>query len=357
MAGFYSCKKKDVVAPETAMTVDVALPEVDSVMVRKTYPGYITAKYEVNLVARVDGNLIAHPYTPGERVKKGAVLFRIDETTYRNQVSQAMASLETARASYDYYAKQYAAMTKALESDAVSQMEVLQAKSNMDEAQAQIKSYEAALNTARTTLGYCTVRAPFDGRVTVSAVDPGNFLAGAAQPVTLATIYDDEFVYANVEVDNDTYMKMMSHAGQDLDLQKVPVVFNEQLLHEYTGDLTYMAPDVDRATGTIKLRAKIENPYGELKSGMFVSLDLPLQHLDNAVLIEDAAIGTDQLGKYIYVVNDSDQIIYTPIEAGEIINQTKRVVTKGLKPGERYVTKALLKVRNGEKVNPVLTGR
>lgn len=352
-AGSFSCKKKEAAAPEGPMTVNVAVPEVDSVMLRKSFPGYITANNEVNLVARVDGVLIARPYKPGELVKKGTVLFRIDDTTYRNDVEQAQASLDNARASYEYSSKQYEAMRIALESDAVSQMEVLQAKSSMDEAAAQIRNYEAALETARTTLGYCTVRAPFDGRVSLSKYDPGNYLAGAASPVVLANIYDDATVYANIEIDNDTYMDIVNNAAENLDLSKIPVSFNEELPHAYTANLTYMAPDIDKTTGTMLLQATIDNPYGELKSGMFVTVDIPFAHLDKAILIEDAAIGTDQLGKYIYVVNDSNQIVYTPVEVGQVVNSTKRVITKGIEPGTRYVTKALLKVRDGEKVNPV----
>lgn len=350
----FSCKKKDATPHEEPLTIDVAVPEVDSVMVRKTFPGFLTAHDEVKLVARVDGVLLARPYEPGEKVSKGKVLFQIEPATYKNEVEQAKASLENARASYEYSSKQYEAMRKALESDAVSQMEVLQAKSNMEEDAAQIKNYEAALQTAIKTLGYCTVTAPFDGRVTVSAYDPGNYLAGAASPVTLATIYNDETMYANIEIDNDTYMEMVKNAGENLDLTRIPVVFNEELPHSYTADLTYMAPDIDRSTGTMLLRALIGNPYSELKSGMFVSVELPVAHLDRAVLIEDAAIGTDQLGKYIYVVNDSNQVIYTPVEVGEVIDGTKRIINKGIEPGTKYVTRALLKVRDGEKVNPVM---
>ena len=86
---------------------------------------------------------------------------------------------------------------------------------------------------------------------------------------------------------------------------------------------------------------------------MYVTLGLPYANLDEALLIEDAAIGTDQLGKYVYVVNDSDQIVYTPIVAGELVGDKKRIVTKGLSRDSRYVTKALLKVRDGEKVRPI----
>lgn len=349
-----SCHKKDAMQAEGPMTVNVAYPEVDSVMMRKKVPGYLTAHNEVALVARVDGTLLAHPYTPGEKVKKGTVLFRIDDTNYRNSVEQARASLDNAKASHDYSSRQYAAMKKALESDAVSEMEVLQAKSNMEEAAAQIRNYEAALETALKTLSYCTVSAPFDGRVSLWKYDTGNYLAGAASPVVLAEIYEDATVYANIEIDNETYLDIVKNGGQNLELTKIPVTFDEELPHEYTADLTYMAPDVDKSTGTMLVRAIIENPYGELKSGMFLTCMLPYEHFDRAILIDDAAIGTDQLGKYVYVVNDSNQVIYTPIQVSEVVNNTKRVVTKGLEPGMRYVTKALLKVRDGEKVNPVM---
>lgn len=352
----YSCKKKEATAPEEPMTVDVARAEVDSVMLRKSFPGYLSANKEAQLVARIDGVLLSQHYKPGEPVRKGTVLFTIDGTTYRNQVEQARASLENARASHEYYSKQYAAMQLALQSDAVSEMEVLEAKSNLEGAAAQIRNYEAALETATTTLGYCTVRAPFDGRVTVSNFDPGNYLSGAASPVTLATIYDDSTVYAYIQVDNDTYADIVRNASEGLDLGAIPLSFNEELPHTYTASLDYMAPDVDQTTGTLTLRGVVNNPYGELRSGMFVSMDMPYAHLDRAVLIEDAAIGTDQLGKYVYVVNDSNQVVYTPIVVGEVVGGTKRVITSGLEPGTRYVTKALLKVRTGEKVNPVIPG-
>lgn len=350
----FACRKKEMAPEEGLMKVTVAYPEVDSVMVRKSFPGYLTARNEVELVARVDGILLSHPYEPGSPVRKGALLFNIDPTTYVNEVQQAQASLDNAKASYDFYSKQYAALQKALESDAVDQMTVLQSKSNMEQAASQIRNYEAALSTARTTLGYCTITAPFDGKVTIPNYDPGEFLAGAASPVTLATIYDDATVYANIEVDNATYMEMINNKSENLDLSEIPVVFNEPLPHEYTANLTYMAPDMDRSTGTLRLRGVIRNPYGELKSGMFATVALPLAHLDRAVLIEDAAIGTDQLGKYIYVVNDSNQVVYTPVQVGEVIDGTKRVITKGIEPGTKYVTKALLKVRDGEKVDPVM---
>lgn len=356
---FTSChKKSESDGRDAAMTVDVAVPEIDSVVLHKTYPGYLSASQKVQLVARVDGYLTSHPFQGGDFVKKGKVLFTIEDKNYRDAVAKAEAALADARSSYSYASSQYQAMEEALRSDAVSQMEVLQAKNSKEEAAAAIKSAEAALRTARTSLSYCTVTAPFDGHISSTNYDNGAFLAGAGSPVVLAAIYDDAKMNANFSIEDSRYLELIKNFKDsvgDIDYSKMPVSFSEVLPHSYTGDLSYMAPRIDTSTGTMVLQASIENPYNELKDGMYATVSLPYAFKPDAILIKDASIGTDQLGKYIYVVNDSNKIIYTPIEVGETVNDTLRIVTKGIKPGEKYVTKALLKVRDGQTVAPRMT--
>lgn len=123
--------------------------------------------------------------------------------------------------------------------------------------------------------------------------------------------------------------------------------------HNYTGNLFYVAPDVDSSTGTLVLKASVDNPYGELKAGMYTTITLPYKKVDDAILVKDASIGTDQAGKYLYVVNDSSRVVYTPIKVGDLVNDSMRLVTSGLTPHSRYVTQALLKVRDGMKVKTV----
>lgn len=343
---------------ERAMTVDVAMPLVDSVVLHKTYPGYLAANQAVQLVARVDGYLMSHPFEGGSFVKKGTVLFTIEDKSYRDAVAKAEAELADAKSTYQYASSQYEAMKEAYESDAVSQMEVLQAKNSMETAAADIKSAEASLRTARTTLGYCTVTAPCDGHVTCGAFDLGTYLAGSGSPVTLGTIYDDAVMVAVFSIEDSRYFDLVKNfkdSAEDVDYEKMPIEFSEELPHKYTGDLSYMAPSIDKSTGTMLLKARIENPYNELKAGMYATVSLPYGFEPNAILIKDASIGTDQLGKYIYTVNDSNKVVYTPIEVGETVNDTLRIVTKGITADTKYVTKALLKVRDGQTVDPRMT--
>lgn len=336
--------------------IDVTEAVVDSVTLHKTYPGYLGAQQAVDIIARVNGYITGKYFDDGTWVKKGTLLYTIEPNQYADAVNQAKAALATAEASYSYAANQYKAMKKALESDAVSQMDVLQAKATMDESQASIQNARAALATATTRLGYCSVRAPFDGRVASSNVIEGNYVAGEGSPVVLTKLINDQTFNVNFSVEDAQYLLMVDNAAhKKVDLTKVPVEFSDTLPHRYFGSLNYTAPDIDTSTGTMSLRLHLDNEWGELKSGMYCVVHLPYAVENEAILVEDAAIGTDQLGKYLYTVNDSNQVRYTSIETGELVNDTMRIVNKGITPGTRYVTKALLKVRDGMKINPVIT--
>ncbi|MCC8036875.1 MAG: efflux RND transporter periplasmic adaptor subunit [Bacteroidales bacterium] len=354
-----SCKSHKKETGEETPTVDVALPLVDSVTLHKEYPGTLAAHEMVDLVARVDGYLRSQNYQAGQSVSAGQVLFTIEDSKYRDAVVQAQAELATAKSAYSYASDHYAAVKKALESDAVSQMEVTQAESNMNQSAASIRNAQAALQSAQTSLGYCVVRAPFAGKVTKSPYSPGAYLAGAAAPVTLATIYDDDYLFAYFAIDDGMYLQMVNAKGGRADkvsYDSIRVTFSEELPHKYYGNLNYMAPEIDSSTGTMKLRVRLDNPYGELKDGMYAKIALPYAVDPKAILVKDASISTDQLGKYLYIVNDSNMVVYTPIEVGELVNDSLRIVTKGITPKDRYVTKALLKVRNGMEVKPRLNG-
>lgn len=352
-----SCGHRTSKSEAGVETVDVALPVVDTVTLSTVYPGYLTAIGSVNVVAKVNGQILSKNFESGSNVKAGQVLFTIDPSTYRDQVSQAQASLATAQSTRDYAKAHYDAVKKALESDAVSKMEVVQAESAYHQAEASIKNASAELENARRLLGYCTVTAPISGMVADNTLSVGNYVSGQGSPVVLTTIYDNTTVSANFAIEDDRYHDILnSMAKQDsLNFKRVPVTFEEPLPHTYTGEISYMAPALNNSTGTMKIKCRIKNPYNELRQGMYVKVDLPYDKLPDAVLVRDAALGSDQLGKYLYVVNDSDRVVYTPVTVGPLYHDSLRVITKGITPKDRYVTKALLKVRDGMKVNPRMT--
>ena len=352
------CKeKKDAGAMKgmPTLAISVAKPIVKDITLTKDYPGYLTTEKTVNLVARVNGTLQSVSYAPGGRVKKGQLLFVIEPTLYNDKVAQAEAELKTAQAQLEYARNNYSRMKEAVKSDAVSQIQVLQSESSVTEGVAAVSNAEAALSTARTNLGYCYVRAPFDGTISKSTVDIGSYVGGSLQPVTLATIYKDDQMYAYFNVADNQWLEMsMNNQQPTKDLpKKIMVQLGKEGTESYPATLDYLSPNVDLNTGTLMVRANFDNPQGALKSGLYVSITLPYGEADHAILVKEASIGTDQLGKFLYAVNDSDIVHYRHIEIGQLINDTLRQVLGGLSPQERYVTEALMKVRDGMKIKPI----
>lgn len=352
-----SCKKSDKkYSEDTTPTVSVATPIVDSIVLHKTYPGLLGACDNAVVVGRVNGTILTKNYDNGSYVSKGQVLFTIESTKYRDAVQQAQAALATAKSQLDYAKRNYEALSEALKSDAVSQIEVIQAKATMEQAEASVKNAEAALSQANLNLSYCTVRAPIAGYITSNTLNPGNYINGEGSPVNLCTIYENSYLMATFTVEDAQYEQMVGqNGGMSHSLYRnMPLKFSQPLPHSYTADLSYEAPNINSSTGTLELKGKIKNIDNELKDGMYVTVELPYGVNPKAILIKDASIGTDQLGKYVYVVNDSDKVVYTPIKIGELYQDSLRVVDEGLKPGDRYVTEALLTVRNGMTVKPDL---
>lgn len=351
-----SCGKKDKTTSDSVPEIAVEEAFTDSIVLHKDYPGYLDASSKADVVGEVSGRLLTKNYTPGSYVSKGQVLFTIESTKYRDAAEQARASLSSARSQRDYYAQQTSAMQKAFAQEAVSKMELLQAQSSLRQAEASIQNASAALEDAETMLAKCTVRAPISGYISESTISVGNYVNGEAAPQTLASIYDNSVFDAKFSIENAQYESLL---GSDQGSSKVlyramPLKFQNALPHDYTADLSYEAPSVNRSTGSLQLTGKVRNVNNELKDGMYVVVSLPYGTNPQAVLVKDASLSTDQLGKYLYVVNDSNRVVYTPVTVGPLYHDSLRVIEKGIKPGDKYVSEALLTVRNGMTVRPTL---
>lgn len=355
---FISCKKEKQPNIIQVPSIQVTSPIVRDITLTKQYPGFLSSDKTVNLVARVNGYLQTSFLKAGAFVKKGTLIFIIEPEIYKNNVIQAEASLKTSQAQLEYARNNYIRIVEAAKSGAVSQIQVLQAKSTAEEMEAAVRNAEAALKTAQTNLDYCYIRAPYDGRITESNYDVGNYINGAVQPVTLATLYKDDIMYANFDIEDSQFLQMQLTAQSDsnhINKNKTPVTIQigKNGREIYTGTMDYLAPNIDLSTGTLKVRANVKNSDGTLKSGLYVTITLPYNEQTNAILVRDASIGTDQLGKFLYVVNDSNIVKHRRIEIGQLINDTLRQVIKGIQPNEQYVTTALLKVKEGMNIKPI----
>ena len=335
--------------------VSVAKPYVMPIVLHKDYPGYLQASNIINVVGRVSGYVIKQNFSSGQYVNAGDVLYIIDPSIYENELNQAKANLLSAEASLDYYENNYDRMLEASKSDAISQIDLIQAETNVRTAKANVESAKAAAKTAEKTLSYCYIKAPISGNVSTSGASEGEYVDGSASPVLLTTIYNNDpmFAYFNIEDNQYLTMRITSKEWNEALPKKVYINMQEDMFPEIEATPNYISPYVNLKTGTLMLRAVFDNQDSDLKSGMYWTVSLPYGEDDTAILIPDASTGTDQLGRYIYVVDDNNTVSYRHIETGEIINDSLIQVTSGLMPGELFVTKALLKVRAGMKVEPI----
>lgn len=361
---FVGCSSKDNKEEAEISSIEVALPEeMDSVVIYSSYPSTLQSRSQADVVAKVNGQLLKKHFENGQYVTKGQILFSIEPTLYQSSVNEAKAQLNSALGQLEYAKKHLTALEQAYDANAVSEMDVIQARSSRSQAEASVNQARASLTTAMTRLGYCSVTAPVSGRITTSTLDVGAYVNGEASPVTLATIYDEKDLEAQFSITDYEYAAISTHGDgfRNPVYRSIPIYITssdspDDNTPSVKADLSYEAPSVDATSGNITLKARILDKSENLRPGMYGLVMLPTGVTDHALLVKDASISTDQRGKYLYVVNDSNKVVYTPIEVGELYNDTLRLVKKGLKSKDRYVTRAMISVRNGETVKPVLTG-
>ena len=351
------CGKKESSSPMETLPVEVAKPWVENVTLTRDYPGYLKGETSVDIVGRVNGTLLSKLYPSGTRVKKGQTLFVVDPTLYQNAVKQAKANLKMAKANLNYAKNNYERMKEAIKSDAVSRIQLVQADTNVQSCEAEVSNAEAELKTAQVNLNYCYIKSPIDGIADLAEYADGAYISGEGNPVKLTTVYKYDKMYAYFDISDNQYLTFELLRNPDT---KIPEADHEVTLRvgadgakTWQGKLNYLSPNFSLSTGTMRLRAELDNPDGVLKPGLYVSVTLPYAIAEKAILVDNASIGTDQLGKYLYVVNDNNEVNVRHIEVGQLVDDNRRIVTSGLSPDERYVTKALMKVRQGMKIMPV----
>ena len=351
------CGKKESSSPMETLPVEVAKPWVENVTLTRDYPGYLKGETSVDIVGRVNGTLLSKLYPSGTRVKKGQTLFVVDPTLYQNAVKQAKANLKMAKANLNYAKNNYERMKEAIKTDAVSRIQLVQADTNVQSCEAEVSNAEAELKTAQVNLNYCYIKSPIDGIADLAEYADGAYISGEGNPVKLTTVYKYDKMYAYFDISDNQYLTFELLRNPDT---KIPEADHEVTLRvgadgakTWQGKLNYLSPNFSLSTGTMRLRAELDNPDGVLKPGLYVSVTLPYAIAEKAILVDNASIGTDQLGKYLYVVNDNNEVNVRHIEVGQLVDDNRRIVTSGLSPDERYVTKALMKVRQGMKIEPV----
>ncbi len=350
------CKKRGTGMQEfPPPEISVHSPVRQDVVYSYEYPAYIEAEQTVELVARVTGFLEEIVFTPGQVVKAGQTLFVIEPRPYIDQVNAAKAQIKSAQAQLAYTQAAYEKMKDAREGNAVSEIDYIRSESDYHTAMAGLQDAQAQLNTARTNLTYCYIKAPFDGRVSRNLVDRANYVGSPLQPTHLATIFKDRQMYIYFNMAYTEYQNLPaldSTVGRDTLAGRVWISDVNRPEKKWSGKIDYSSPDVDLQTGTVNLRAIVQNPEHELLSGMYVKINVPYKKVKDALLIPESSIGTNQSGRFVYIVTPGDSVQFRSVKVGVLTSGGMRHIIGGIAENERYVVEALVNVHPKMKVKP-----
>lgn len=341
---------------ETAPGVGSAQPPgvpVAEVIVRPVTPfaeftGSLTAVKQVELRPRVAGYIQQVSVPEGTFVEKGKPLFHIDPRPFQAARDAAAARLREAEAASALAQADHARAEQLFAQKIVARNRLDSATAALNAGKAQVDAARAALDAAQLDLSFTRVTSPISGRVGQVLVTEGNYVASGVTPLTTIVSINPLHVY--FDVDERTYLRSLAAGRTDSSTSaKVTVALVTDKDYTREGRLDFLSNAADRGTGTVRVRAVIDNPDGQLTPGLFAKVRLEAGASKDRVLVADQSISTDQGHRYVLVVGKGNTTEYRPVEVGPVVDGL-RVIEQGLQPGDRIVVKGL--VRPGMKVSP-----
>ncbi len=361
--GFFAFSGQDAAATSdpapapTAMPVSVALVEQRETSSWDEFSGRLEAVERVDIRSRVAGAVLAAHFREGALVKRGDLLVTIDPAPYAAEVERQQAAVTAAEARVTLSKIQLDRGRQLVETRTVSVSELDQRTNAFNEAQANLQAAKAALRAAQLNLDYTEVRAPVSGRVGKLEITAGNLVAAGPGAPVLTTLVSVDPIYVSFSADEQVVARALASvpvAANGLpEVDRIPVEISTVMREnaKTPGSLQFVDNHVEPGSGTVRMRAVFSNPDGRLMAGQFARVRLGQAKSEPAIAVSERAIGTDQDKKFVMVVDGDNKAAYREIRIGRE-SDGLRVITDGLKPGERIVVNGLQRVRPGALLDP-----
>ncbi len=362
LGGVTGCErpKTPPVTPE-ATSVVIARPTLREVTDYEEFTGHTDAILSVQVRARVSGYLLKRDFQEGAEVHQGDLLYEIDDRPYKAALDSAESAVALGEAHKARLTADFKRASNLFQRGAIGKQEFDLINGNYAESDALLGVARASLDIARLNMSFTKVRAPMDGQISRTLVDPGNLIQ---QDTTLLTdIVAPDKLYVYFDLNEESMQRVQgliaqgrveSGPGKEV---SVLVGLSDDEEFPYTGKVNFSENKLDAATGTLRVRGEIDNPRPwVLSPGLFVRVRLPIGQPHPAVLVSDAAVGSDQGRRFVYVVDQDDAVVYRPVDVGPVYGPL-RAIRKGLAKDERIIVDAegLRRVRPGAKVAPKLS--
>ncbi len=352
-----SCGQAPQAPPPPPVTV--AKPVKQKVIDRDEYVGRFVAVDTIEVRARVSGYLDNIGFKDGQLVQKGDLLFTIDKRPFQNAVDQAKGTLAQARANLAFAEADLERGQKLLVDKTISQQVYEQRTQSKKIAEASVASNEAALRQAELDLQFTELRAPVTGRIGDRRVSVGNLVTGGTSGNTtlLATIVSIDPIRFEFTADEGAYLRYerISQSVRESDNRYSTVQVKLKLLDEpdfiHDGRIDFVDNVIDQSSGTIRGRAVFPNPTSLFTPGMFGRIQVPASREYEALLVPDVAIGSEQIRKFVYVVDAEHTVKQKFVTLGELHGKLR--VVKGLDEGDSIIVNGLMRARPGAKVTPL----
>jgi RND family efflux transporter MFP subunit len=351
--------KPGAAPPPPAVTV--AKPVKRTLSDYDEYVGRFVAVNSVEVRARVSGYLDIVHFKDGQVVKQGDLLFTIDKRPFELSLAQARANLALAKSNLTFTEADLKRAQQLVSERTVTEQVFEQRAQAYRNAQAAVNGADAAVKSAELDLQFTDLRAPIDGRIGDRRVSPGNLVTGGTSGNTtlLATIVSTDPIYFEFTFDEASYLRYERMAKQgeaDVASRNASVPVQLKLIDEpdfaHEGRMNFVDNVIDRSTGTIRGRAVFQNPNTVFTPGMFARVRVPASAPYEALLVPDAATGTEQARKFVLTVNAENTVVPKYVTLGQVTNDNLRVIKSGLAPDDRVIVDGLMRARPGQKVTP-----
>jgi RND family efflux transporter MFP subunit len=354
-AGLAACGQSNTYVAPPPPKVTVAKPTEQKVTRYFEATGNAAAVNSANLVARVQGFLTEIKAADGAAVKQGQHLFTIEPEPYQLRLQQAQAAEASAEATAKQTEADFERQQELMQRQAASKAAFDNATANRDTAKARLLQAKADTKQAQINLDYTKVVAPFDGIMSARQVSIGELVGGSGTQV-LATVVQLDPIWVNFSASERDVLHvrdMLQKRGEkaaDLLGTSVEVGVQTDTGYPYKGKLDYIAPTVNQATGTLAARAELRNDRRLMLPGFFVRVRVPLQETP-ALLVPAVALGSDQGGRYVLIVNTENTVEQRKVQVGPTVGEMA-VIESGLQPDDRVVVAGILRATPGQKVDP-----
>jgi RND family efflux transporter MFP subunit len=355
------CNSQGAAAVEPfAIPVTVSTPVEREVGDHDHFTGRTEAVESVEIRARVTGYLDKICFKEGTEVKRGDLLFEIDPRPFQAEYNRALSQVGLAKADLKFREAELNRVRQLFDKTVITQSELERTVAAHDQAAAAVAAAQASAERARLDLEFTKLTCPIDGEASRARITRGNLVR--ADDTLLTTVVSVDPMYVYFDIDERTILQLEQNIRQG----KIKVQSGAQIPvgmglatekgFPHQGIIDFAENRVDPKTGTIRVRGVFANPKSaagtrRLTPGLFTRVQVPIGYPYKALLVAERAVGTDQGQKYLYVVDAKNEVQYRRVKLGTLEGEM-RVISEGLKPGERVIVRGLQRVRPGVTVQP-----